>query len=60
MRNHTGEKPYQCSECDISFPNNYDLMDHMKTYTREQPYQCSGCDITFSKKLYYRPYEDSH
>ena len=48
MRTHTGEQPYQCSECDINLSNKNYFIDHMRTHTGEQPYHCYQCDMTFS------------
>ncbi|CAL4118699.1 unnamed protein product, partial [Meganyctiphanes norvegica] len=30
---HSGEKPYECSICDLIFPQNSDLVSHLRTHT---------------------------
>ena len=45
---HTGEKTYQCSQCDGKLSIQNTLKIHLKTHTDESPYQCSHCDKTFS------------
>ena len=42
LRMQTGEKPYQCSNCDEDLSHNGHLTNHLRTYTGGKSYQCSN------------------
>ena len=44
FRIHTGEKPHQCSYCDMDFKRKWALSMHLKTHIGGKPHQCSCCD----------------
>ena len=51
---HTGEKPFQCTECPCRFAMKCDLTAHMKVHDqkRSRHYQCHICGKTFFERYY--------
>ena len=52
-RSHSGEKPFECVECDKRFAYQTGLFKHMNIHprkdTEEKPYSCPQCEERFSR-----------
>ncbi|XP_045067789.1 zinc finger and SCAN domain-containing protein 21-like [Coregonus clupeaformis] len=45
--NHTGEKPYCCSQCQRAFSLRKNLKKHQRAHAGEKPYHCKDCGKQF-------------
>ena len=53
MRTHTGDKPFQCSYCEMCFSEKNNMARHIlnKHETDKKPFVCSVCNKGFVSKL---------
>ncbi|XP_044733688.1 zinc finger protein 878-like [Chrysoperla carnea] len=60
-REHTGERPYVCFGCNMTFTRSSSLKRHNRIHTGERPYVCIWCNRGFiEKKLWVKHLANEH
>ncbi|KAG8438272.1 hypothetical protein GDO86_008820 [Hymenochirus boettgeri] len=44
---HSGDKPFNCSDCGAAFRHKSNLQIHERMHTGEKPYKCNFCEDSF-------------
>eukprot|EP00040_Diaphanoeca_grandis_P035485 m.223325 g.223325 ORF g.223325 m.223325 type:complete len:356 (+) comp33398_c0_seq3:201-1268(+) len=60
IRRHTGEKPFQCSECEWKFSRSDELSRHERLHSGEKPFKCTTCAKAFARSDHLRKHMTIH
>lgn len=47
MLSHSGDKPYNCTQCDYKSASQTNLSVHQAIHSKNRPFKCQQCDKTF-------------
>mmetsp|Transcript_16101 Transcript_16101/g.11348 ORF Transcript_16101/g.11348 Transcript_16101/m.11348 type:complete len:123 (-) Transcript_16101:1588-1956(-) len=60
MRRHSGERPFKCSLCNLTFMRSSTLKIHMRWHTGEKPYKCEQCGKGFTESGNLKTHMKTH
>ena len=61
MKNeHSGDRPYQCKQCGLTFKRGPALSRHRLVHTGEKPYGCNVCGKRFTAKYKLKNHFSTH
>ncbi|XP_031696684.1 zinc finger protein 281-like isoform X1 [Anarrhichthys ocellatus] len=56
----SGERPFRCNQCNMSFIQKYLLQRHEKIHSGEKPFSCDQCNMRFIQKYHMERHKRTH
>lgn len=60
VRKHMALKPFQCPDCDRTFPSSRETKLHQRVHSNDRPYMCTECGKAFKQLTTLRDHEVVH
>ena len=59
MRQHTGDKPFKCDQCEYRTGDHNSLRRHKMRHNGERPYKCSLCPYSSIQSAAFKRHMES-
>lgn len=60
IKQHKGNRPFQCTTCGKAFPQRFNLDLHLRTHTGERPFTCEVCQNGYVSKASLKIHMRTH